>query len=110
MEKEIYIPESEDDHEEADHAFIYKSSKRHHYGISYTINTSSILVTYAVRMNTAPTKILSFAKPERKYSRDLWVISDLLGVSSDQAKRILLSHGISSQPELIQKRFNSPLR
>ena len=54
------------------------------------------------------TKILLFAKPERKYYRDPWgKISGLLGVSSDQAKRATQSR--TEFAELIRKRFNSPL-
>ena len=112
--KRRHVPENEDDDEEANYAFIYTNEK-----IQNILSTTPLrnfiysqylkYIGYICRTeNTALTKILLFAKPERRYYRDPWgKISGLHGVSSDQAKRATQSR--NEFGELIRKRFNSPL-
>ena len=56
--------------------------------------------------NTSITKKLLFAKPAKKFYRDPWLkIAELLGVSTDQAKRLTQSRGEFA--ELVRQRFSS---
>ena len=108
------VPEREDEEEEADYAFIYTNEQ-----IESILKTTPLrnfvysqylkYVGHICREeNTALTKILLFAKPERRFYRDPWgKIAELLGVSSDQAKRTTQSR--NEFAELIRRRFNSPL-
>ena len=55
--------------------------------------------------NTAITMKMLFTKPSKKYCRDPWIkITDLLGVSIDQAKKLKLSK--TEFDKLVCQRFN----
>ena len=106
------IPESDNEDEEADYAFIYSNEQVEN--ILKTTPLRNFIYSQYLKYighvcraeNTALTKILLFAMPERKYYRDPWIkIAELLGISSDQAKRMTQSR--NEFVELIRKRFNS---
>ena len=67
-------------------------------------------IAHVARMeNTAIPKKMFFATPQRSYYRDPWIkISELMGMSSDQAKRITQSR--KEFDGLMRQRFNPTSR
>ena len=104
------VPGSDEEDEKADYAFIYTNEQI--MNILKTTPLRNFIYSQYLKYighicraeNTALTKILLFAKPQRRYYRDPWgKISELLGISSDQAKRMTQSR--NELTELIRKRF-----
>ena len=105
------VPGSDEEDEEADYAFIYTNEQI--VNILKTTSLRNFIYSQYLKYighicraeNTALTKILLFAKPQIRYYRDPWgKISELLGISSDQAKRMTQSR--NEFAKLIRKRFN----
>ena len=112
------IPDSSEDEEdevqETDYGFIYTNKQ-----IQKILKTTPLkdfiysqylkYIGHICRAeNTSLTKIMLFAKPQRKHHRNPWIkIAELLGVSIDQAKRSTQSR--KEFAELVRRRFNSTL-
>ena len=106
--------ETADDVEEINYSFVYTNND-----IQRIMKTSPLrnfiyaqhlrYIAHICRLpNTSITKKMLFAKPTRKYVRDPWLkISELLGVSVDQAKRLTQSR--REFAELVRKRLSSSL-
>ena len=103
-----------DEAEEKDYSFVYTN-----VDIQRIMQTTPLrnfvysqylkYIAHICRLpNTSIPKKLLFAKPSRKYSRDIWIkISELLGVSAEQAKKLTQSR--CGFAELVRKRLSSPL-
>ena len=108
------VPDSieNDEEQEVDYGFVYTNKQ-----IQQTLRTVSLrsfiysqylkYIAHVCRdQKTSLTKILLFARTERSYDRDPWIkIAALLGVSTDQAKRLTQSR--KEFAGLIQRRFSS---
>ena len=109
------VPESDEDlteDQEVDYGFVY-TNKQIHEILRTTPLRDYIYSQYLKYIghicraeNTSLTKIMLFARPQKRFYRNPWIkISELLGVSIDQAKRMTQSR--KEFAELIRRRFNS---
>ena len=104
--------EDESEDQEVDYAFVYTNKQ-----IQDILKTTPLkdfiysqylkYVGHVCRAeNSSLTKIMMFARPQRRFYRNPWIkISELLGVSTDQAKRMTQSR--KEFAELVRRRFNS---
>ena len=104
--------EDESEDQEVDYAFVYTNKQ-----IQDILKTTPLkdfiysqylkYVGHVCRAeNSSLTKIMMFATPQRRFYRNPWIkISELLGVSTDQAKRMTQSR--KEFAELVRRRFNS---
>ena len=104
--------EDESDDQEVDYGFVYTNKEIQE--ILRTTPLKDFIYSQYLKYighvcrdeNTSLTKIMLFAKPQRKFHRNPWIkIAELLGVSIDQAKRLTQSR--KEFAEVIRRRFNS---
>ena len=105
--------EDENDEDDADYSFIY--TNEHIQNIVGSQSLRSFINTQYLKYighicraeNTRFTKKLLFAKATKAYYRDPWIkISQLLGVTIDQAKRSTQSR--KEFAELVRQRISLP--